>query len=431
MGHEHGHEHGHTVLTCTTKVQPARVKDLEGLLGEIEGELKDKLATPRLPFGQVQSLHFASLVVFHDPTYGPYLVFENNFDGPPGAYLSELVERAGAGLHEVYRHCQGYPAAESLNPATLRGYLRAHVVRPGTYHVGNVNRDLARIRQERALRNAIEDHLDELVRTGQVGSSPGAIREQIQAFVRRSGDWAWAIDPRPHLTWRELHLPKIRSVLLALAAAPFLGLLVPVGLAWALMLYLKERSDAIWPGPPSPEHLRRLEDGEDQPPGIQNHVASLSKVKPGRLRRATLRLVLWAANLSARASIRGSLSGIPSIHFAHWSLIDNGERLLFLSNFDGSWENYLDDFIDKAASGLTGIWSNTEGFPRTYGLLTGGARDGPAFKAIARDRSASANVWYSAYDDLTVQQIDKHSAIRADLFTPLDDEATKAWLRNF
>ena len=57
-------------------------------------------------------------------------------------------------------------------------------------------------------------------------------------------------------------------------------------------------------------------------------------------------------------------------------MIDNGRRLLFLSNFDGSWENYLDDFIDKASIGLTGVWSNTLKFPRTYFLVLGGASDG-------------------------------------------------------
>jgi len=132
-------------------------------------------------------------------------------------------------------------------------------------------------------------------------------------------------------------------------------------------------------------------------------------------------LVLWAVNLLARArATHGELSGIPSIHFAHWSMIDSGRRLLFLSNFDGSWENYLDDFIDKASTGLTGVWSNTLNFPRTYFLIFGGAKDGPRFKAVARDGQSVTNAWYSAYRDQTVQGIDNNSTIRENLLKPLD-----------
>jgi hypothetical protein len=125
------------------------------------------------------------------------------------------------------------------------------------------------------------------------------------------------------------------------------------------------------------------------------------------------------------------LSGIPSIHFAHWSLIDGGRRLLFVSNFDGSWENYLDDFIDKAHDGLTAVWSNTVGFPRTQFLIHGGATDGPRFKAVARDGQMVTNAWYSAYRDLTVQGIDNNSSIREHLFSSLDAAQTAVWLQRF
>jgi hypothetical protein len=145
----------------------------------------------------------------------------------------------------------------------------------------------------------------------------------------------------------------------------------------------------------------------------------------------TLRGTLWLVNLIARTANKGQLSGIPSIHFAHWAMIDEGRRLLFVSNFDGSWENYLDDFIDKASTGLTGIWSNTVDFPKTCCLVKEGARDGARFKAVARDKQTYTNVWYSAYPHLTVQTIDNNSAIREDLFTTLDESAARSWLWRF
>ena len=39
--------------------------------------------------------------------------------------------------------------------------------------------------------------------------------------------------------------------------------------------------------------------------------------------------------------------------------------MFFSSNYDGSLESYMNDFIDKAAWGLNAIFSNGDGFPRT------------------------------------------------------------------
>src|SRR5438270_14066357 len=107
-------------------------------------------------------------------------------------------------------------------------------------------------------------------------------------------------------------------------------------------------------------------DKENRTHSVQNHMASITVVKRGWLRRATLQLVLWAVNLLARArATHGELRGIPRLHFAHWSMIDNGVRLLLLSNFDGRWENYLVDFVGKASIGLSGVRRNTLNFART------------------------------------------------------------------
>ena len=148
------------------------------------------------------------------------------------------------------------------------------------------------------------------------------------------------------------------------------------------------------------------------------------------MRIALLQAVLYAVNLVARISAtKGKLSGIPSIHFAHWSLIDEDRHLLFMSNFDGSWESYLGDFIDKAAVGLTAVWSNTVEFPRTRLLALRGATDGPRFRQWARAHQCRTDVWYSAYPDLSMPAIDNNSAIREGLFAPLDPEETQQWLR--
>jgi hypothetical protein len=165
---------------------------------------------------------------------------------------------------------------------------------------------------------------------------------------------------------------------------------------------------------------------------VQNHFASVAPVKPGLFRWLLLKSVLKLIHLVAAVSQnQGSLSGITSIHFARWVVIDGGKRLLFLSNYDGSWENYLDDFIDLASIGLTAIWSNTVGFPRSYFLVYGGATDELLFKTMVRQSQQPSLVWYSAYPDLSIQNIQTNATIREGLFVPMDEAAERAWLAQF
>jgi hypothetical protein len=165
---------------------------------------------------------------------------------------------------------------------------------------------------------------------------------------------------------------------------------------------------------------------------VQNHFASAEPVKPGLFRMVLLKAVLKLIHFLAAVTLnKGSLSGIASIHFARWAVIDGGRRLLYLSNYDGSWENYLDDFIDRASTGLTAIWSNTIGFPRTYFLTFGGATDELLFKTIVRRSQVPSLAWYSAYPDLSVQNIRANAAIREGLFAPMDAKAEQAWLALF
>jgi len=142
-------------------------------------------------------------------------------------------------------------------------------------------------------------------------------------------------------------------------------------------------------------------------------------VKPGPFRRALLRAVLLVIDyLAKNYFVHGKLDAISSIHFAHWYLIDGGKRLAFVSNFDSSWESYLGDFIDQESSGLTAIWSNSVGYPRTEFLVRAGSRAGEHFKAWARHIQVPTQVWYSAYPALSVLNINDNTLIRRGLADP-------------
>jgi hypothetical protein len=416
----------HTILTFITKVKLEYVNDLCKLLDQIG---KDPELNTLVPFRSLKRVHFASLVLHQSPQYGAYLIFENNFDGVLDDYLPDLYSQAANGLHQIYSCCQDYSTGAS-DQQGMMNYLRAHVVRPNAYHIGNTGRDAARILQEKALRTALEQQSDSLVQKGQA-TSESAVLASLQNFVRSDPQWSWVpgVGPRESFAQKLSAWFKLIAVAVLLVAVLLATVFIPLVL-WMLVLRYKESTDAVQADAADSDNLQKLMDTENRTLSVQNHMSSITIVKPGWLRRTTLRAVLWAVNLQARAlATHGTLSGIPSIHFAHWSMIDNGRRLLFLSNFDGSWENYLDDFIDKASPGLTGVWSNTLNFPRTYFLIFGGATDGPRFKAVARDSQIVTNVWYSAYWDLTVQGVDNNSSIREDLLKPLDATAASAFLR--
>ena len=418
----------HTILTFVTTVNAHKLDELRKLLNEIG---KDIPGNRHIPFKSFRLLHFASLVLHEDEDFGSRLVFESNFDGPLDGYLDELYERSAEALHRIYGCCVDYSATSAGDRTQILSYLRAHVLKPNAYHVGNVGRTVQRVREENALRDTLENFLDKLVSGGVSGDSPGAIRQRLQNFVRDQSELRWALHTQPRQDSAERIMPWLRIAAVALVALVFLPVLIPVSLVWLIVLRARESRDLPAPNLGDKDHTKRLVEREDRTHIVQNHMASITIVKPGLFRQVTLRTVLWLVNLVARISTNGKLLGIPSIHFAHWALIDEGKRLLFVSNFDGSWENYLDDFIDKASAGLTAIWSNTVGFPRARFLALDGARDGARFKAYARDSQRYTNVWYSAYPELTVETIDNNSSIREDLFTPLDDAATRTWLWRF
>jgi hypothetical protein len=417
-----------SIFTIVSDVPAPTVESLRGTLAEIRGALGQRTDhNPVLPFARLAGLHFASFVLAEGPSlHPPKLVFELNVDGTVDAFLPALVEHGGKGLDAVYAGADGYPGSAD-RPATL-AWLKERVVRPGAFHIGATGRTLERIREEARLHDAIQGFLDSEEAAGRLaGVTPGALRARVQDLVRADPSFSWARTSPPRQTRRERMYHRARLYGAAAGALLLAPVLLPVLLVWAAALLVSERLDRVQKDPPDPAAVRRLESEEDF--FAQNHLSSVIKVKPGLLRRLTLPVVLFALNLVARVSAtEGQLGGIPSIHFAHWSLIDEGRHLVFVSNFDGSWESYLGDFIDKAAPGLTAVWSNTVDFPRTLLLAVRGAADGPRFRQWARAHQCSTAAWYTAYPTFTMSTIDNNTSIREGLFADLDEKGTAAWL---
>ena len=429
-------------------IVPGEEAALRSDLKDIAAHLPPVVAKPDggpIPFAQLTTVHFARWVVFEamldaDGARIPaQLAMATAYDGRLGDHLHELVTVGRVGIDQIYRHCVGYPAEAERTEASIIAYLMAHRSRPAAAYVGARWRTVAQIRREGELRRAIETQLDQLV------AAPGPLDPvelyvSLRGFVRESPDLAWAMEPppMPGLAW------KIRLwagfALRVAALVALLPIIVPVALVVVVMTRLEELREG--PGRRAPtgtgnlyanqlvdlnrlDQLTAQEDFE-----VQNQMTLVSLVKPGRLRLFLLKFVLAYARFRVEYLEKaGQLGGVPSIHFAHWNIIDDGRRLVFFSNYDGTWESYLGDFIDHVAHALTGIWSNTIGFPAARFLILDGAQNEQEFKAWTRNQQIPTDVWYTAYPNLSLLNVNNTTKVRAGLSASLNGKPLEAWLR--
>lgn len=433
-------------LTIVTDVAASDVDRLDTLLisaGENIGK-----SGSLIPFDQLTMLHFCCWVILRTGTGTAQLVFESNFDGECMEFLQTLASVGGPGLEQIYQGTAGYPCgAGALQVAK---FLYGKAVTNNTFYVGCTGLTRETIVGQAALRERIEAFLDRSPPAS--GATPDQVRDSIFDYVQSDPELKWALTdvppPRPSSAGFWVIVGIGLLILLAFlgwlhAAFGLSGVLVPVGAVlagvalFALMLRHHESTEpSISDQPMSGLTLnsgttQTVVTRENWRP--QNHLTSLTEVKPGRFRLTLLKLVLAVVNLGARHIFnKGNLGGIPSIHFARWLLVNNGRHLVFLSNFDDSWEHYLGEFIDQASNGLTAVWSNTVGFPRTKWLILGGARDEQRFKYFARKSQAVTRLWYSAYPYLSVTNILNNAEIHRGLVDKTnDEESIRAWLRRF
>jgi hypothetical protein len=163
----------------------------------------------------------------------------------------------------------------------------------------------------------------------------------------------------------------------------------------------------------------------------QNQLSQVFETKGG-LRKIMLRFLLWVTNFGAKNwFVKGQLFGTPTIHFARWVFIDGGKRFVFFSNFDGTYDGYLGDFVDNNGWGLNAIYGAAKGYPRTYFMFAGGSYKILEFMGWGRETQVNTPVWYSAYPWSSLPQIINKSELRVGLFSDkyLEDEEIENLLK--
>jgi hypothetical protein len=148
------------------------------------------------------------------------------------------------------------------------------------------------------------------------------------------------------------------------------------------------------------------------------------------LRRWIVIFLLWLVDYSARHIYnRGYLTRVQTIHSARWVFVDDKKRLLFASNYDGSVESYMDDFINKVAWGINLVFSNGMGYPPTDWLVKRGARDEQKYKRTLRRHQLPSEVWYNAYPGLSAVDLQRNTRIREGLERrAMTDREAREWL---
>lgn len=418
-------------------IADGREDDLRALLDTMNSA--PALADPDngvLPFGRFERLHYARLVVLDDanmadlvvygvtpPRLVPRLAFLADCDGPSRDLLADLCERAGEGLRRLFAHCEGFDPGGKLLP-----WMVAHSVPASANYVNWVGRTVRQVREESALQRALSERVPRVALAS--ASDAQRVRRELIDYVGaavRGGHLSLTPPEATPFTWTLANLLHAIAIpLIGLAALPLLIVSMP-----ALIYQLRQRETSdpeICPGP-SPQalaELRRLEDHD-----LTNQFTAIGPVKPGLFRRWLVIALLALIDYGCRHIFtRGYLARVQTIHFARWVVLDDSSRVLFVSNYDGSHEAYMDDFINKVAWGLNLIFSNGVGWPRTDWLVKRGARREPCFKKYQRGHQVPTQVWYKAYPGLTLADLARNQRIREGLEQPeVTDAQALAWLR--
>ncbi|MGH7936212.1 MAG: hypothetical protein ACREF8_04310, partial [Chthoniobacterales bacterium] len=373
-------------------IDPSRETELRALLdsmNEAPGRVDPSNAL--IPFARLDALHFARFVILHDQTtddvkvynlqaetYPLYLALLGDIDGEEEAFLQELANVAADGLRKIFVCCQGFSSGSDL----IR-WMEEHRAPPIANYINRPGRTVRQAREEAILQETIANFIE--IRAPDLAAlSARDLHTELRRFVadeKLAGRLRLSPRPATPIVWQLrnlLHLVGMPT--LFLLASPLLVLLAPLFL---LRLRALEKSDPelCWRVDRSySDGLANLEDHY-----VTNQFTAMGSLKPGFVRLAVVMGVLWTVNWGARHLFtRGRLARIRTIHFARWVFLDDRKRMVFFSNYDGTVESYMDDFINKTGFGLNAVFSNGIGYPRTDWLVMGGCADEQKYKDFLR-----------------------------------------------
>jgi hypothetical protein len=127
----------------------------------------------------------------------------------------------------------------------------------------------------------------------------------------------------------------------------------------------------------------------------------MNVVTPMRPGRTWINRFLFMVSRSLPSTLSGLL-GLSLIHFARWVMIERdqwpdrgqgkqnlqNDYMLFCSNFNGTWDQYIDAFADGIPGGLDTFWYSSTKYPNSIPITP--------FKSYIRDNQIDTNYYYNA-----------------------------------
>ena len=419
-------------LTVLAALRPGEEEPLRGALRAIGNDIRgtktrDAGAGPRIDFCRSRRIHFARFAILDDPDRGANrkrLLFSSNYDGDLDDHLAELVAIT-TDMSAIWGACEAYSGVERFGD-----FIRAHAHAPDAFYIAFRDETVESIHRQIALRRGLRQWLDTAPPAAL--ARPSAERSAIRAAARLAesatrrivgrleqlaraapvvvdglkaiGRWGFrnVFEGTATITASLGRYPVFRFFnwitgnSLPPQKSPYSSVAIDNCAPWAPLA----PGDEI---PSLPPDVARSFQGREpsafrEDAIAQNQLTLVTVVEPQHVRRVGA-VMAAIDSFATRLAPPGSLIGISTIHFVRWLLIDDGRRLVMLSDYDGSWESYIDEFAEMILSGLDAIWSTSLGFPPD------GARDLPAFKRFLRSHQVPAEIFFSAYPDETVLNI--------------------------
>ena len=414
-------------------ILPAREAELRQLLATMnDAPGRVNPSNPLIPFGQFDALHMARFLILDDKTlddgrvynlprrtYPLYLAFVGDVDGDGDRFLEEVAVRAPAGLRALFSCCEGFsPAADLLR------WMKQHSARSAAEYVNWHGRTVRQVREEAALHDALHRYIQSnpaALKGAQARDVHGALQRFVRAETSAGRLTLSAEEATSLRAWMRKLVHLIGMPVVLLLTSPLFGIAL-------LRLRAQERTDPVLcdrVDQAYSDELALLEDHD-----VTNQFTAMGSVKPGIVRLWAVIYVLWVIGYGARHIFtRGGLARVRSIHFARWVYLDGKRRIVFFSNYDGSLESYMDDFINKVGFGLNVVFSNGIGYPRTNWLLLDGCGDERKFKEFLRRHQLPTQVWYKAYPGLTAVDLERNTRIRRGLeSSSIGEREAREWV---
>jgi uncharacterized membrane protein YphA (DoxX/SURF4 family) len=395
-------------LTILAKIKPGEEPSLRQILADIQDYPE---RNPYVQFPEDRISHFARFLIIVDAENGPRLIFASVYNGELDAYLEEL-SRISPGLDDIWGRCEGYAGRHDF----IR-FAREQSQRNRAIYFGFPTESLQTIRTKVALRSQIEAFLS-LPQVARYMLVPGVV-PFLDMLSRVATPpslltrlWGWISS-----VWNAIRM-TIHNALL------HLGMWLAQQYGAFGMAKVFPLSSPICSDPEEAalyiKHLNALQAEEGR--FVQTPFTVYAEVRRHRLLRLRIAL-FFSAPLIRYGWPPGDFAGVFTLHNFRWLLLDGGKRLMFMSDFDGSAQNYLGDFVDKLIWGLDTFYNNCVGYP------PGGMRQIEMFVQWIRSHQLLQQVYHSAYPNVTVMNLITDRAITSMMEAHFSREQAERWLR--